>query len=481
MEKAVNKALKWERLLKIISHYSIFKYFCIVRGYSNSVPKEMNEDLISIDNKRSSLTLKTYIENSNSNGVNNVNIIPSSIPNNLKTNNITNKNSKPDVNGFQQISLRFDYIISLFNNKLEEVPLIAEAGQEEEFINEELEKILDAIFTVILNTESKKNMILTYITEMFRHKNENSGLISELILQLIEIFIKLVNQNITKIIFDEYKNTSKIINSLFDFNLSIVTKENISKIFEFKGINSSNNLIFDIESFSKNIDDLFSDDKEISDSILGIHLKIIQLKNESQINLLICNANNQDFTLSILKRAKNMNQKKIKKEAIPSSNVATLNTEPKNLTTINNQRTLNTTISGLDNIFEEIEMKYGNTYISFLDIAANFDLKEKNTPIYSEENIQEAKKKLNDEFYRSNEDSNIKNRTLRNLSNFDNSPIINLNPKDNNLNLDSKIKNNLSFNIDKISKESRRGNYSKDTIKYNIDGKTLKEFMKCFS
>ena len=483
-EKAVNKSLKWERLVKIMSNYNIFKQFCIVRGYNSAVPKEINEDLISIDNKRSSLMIRTFLENSDSSVLNSLNNIPisDSNTNNYKNNNFATKNVKSDVNGSLQISLKFDYIISLFNNKLEEVPLIAESGQEDNFINGELEKILDALFTNIINTESKKNIIITYITEIFKAKKANCGLINELTLKLIEIYIQLVNQNTTKMIFDQNKNTSKIIISLFDFSLSFVTKECISKVFEFKGISSSNNLIFDLVSFSKNIDDLFSDDKDILESILGIHIKIISLNNESQINLLLCNAHNQEFILSILKRAKIQNQKKIKKEAYPNSNVATLNTEPKTLTTLNNQRTLNTTITGLDNIFEELELKYCNFYFNILDITADFDLKEKVSPLYSEENILEAKRKLNEEFYRSNDNSKIKNKSLRNLSNFDNSPIININQKDNYQNIEaSKIKNNLSFNADKIPRDSRKILYSKDNVKYNIEGKTIKEFTKFFS
>lgn len=482
-EKAVNKSLKWERLSKIISNYNMFKHFCVVRGYSNAIPKETKEDLISIDNKRSTLNLRAHTGNSNTSEVNSVisSSIPASNTNNLKNKNLTTKNFKSDENGMQQISLKFDYIVSLFNNKLEEVPLIAEAGQENDFINEELEKILDELFINVLRIKSKKNSIITYITEIFKEKNENSAIIDFSILNLIEIFIKLTNQNTTKMIFNDNKNSSKIITSEFDFSLSIVTKDANSKIFEFKEINSSKNLIFDIESFSKNIDDLFSD-KEISDTILGIHLKIVSLKTESQINLLICNADNQDFVLSVLRRAKNQNQKKIKKEANPNSNVATLNTESKNLTTINNQRTLNTTISGLDNIFEEIEMKYGNTYVNFVDITADYDLKEKVLSLYSEENIQEAKRKLNNELYESCEDSKIKNKTLMNLSKFDNSPIININQKDNFQKIESnKVKNNLSFNIDKISRESRKTPFTKDNVRYNIEGKTIREFMKFFS
>jgi len=249
---------------------------------------------------------------------------------------------------------------------------------------------------------------------------------------------------------------------------------------EFKGINSSNNLIFDIESFSKDFDDLFSVDDKILESILGINLRIVSLNNESQINFLCCNVKNQDFILSILKRAKSQNQKKIKKEAIQNIDVTTLNTEPKFLTTINNQRTLNTTVSGLDNIFEEIEMKYGNSYINFIDITAEYAIKEQVLPFYCEENILEAKKKINDEFYLSNQDSKIKNRSLRNLSKFDNSPIINIGNKDSQNSDTSKIKNNLSFNVDKLSREPEKILYSKDNIKYNIEGKTIKELKKFF-
>lgn len=480
-EIAVNKSLKWERLTKIISNYNIFKNFCIVRGYCNSIPKEIKEELISIDNKRSTLRLKAFIENSISPAVNNLNNIPATNQINLKNNNLTTTNNiKNEMSGVQQISLKFDYIISLFNNKLEEVPLIAEAGQESDFINDELERILDAHFSNILKAESKKNLVLNYITEIFKENKDKSGLLNEIVLKLIEILIKLVNLNTTKITFDENNNSSKILNNLFDFSLSIVTKEQITKVFEFKAIDSSNNLIFDIESFSKNIDDLFSDDAGISESILGIHLKIVRLYNDSQINVLICNAKNEDFLLSILKRAKSQNQKKIRREANQITNINTLNTESKVLTTINNQRTLNTTVSGLDNIFEEIEMKYGNTYINILDLSSEFDFKEIVLSFYCEENIKEAKRRLNDEFYRSNDDSKIKNKSLRNLSNFDNSPIININNKDILINHDSKLKNNLSYNLDKFMKDSKKLLYSKDNVKYNIDGKTIKELMKFF-
>jgi len=479
-EKDVNKSLKWERLAKIISNFNIFKNFCIVRGFSNAIPKEINEDLISVDNIRSALTMKIFLENSISIGTNSINNIPF-VANNFKNNNLTTANNgKKDVNGLQLISLKFDYIISLINNKLEEVPLIAEAGKENEFINEELEKILDAHFTNILNMESKKNLILTYITQIFKEKNENSSLINEKVLKLIEIFIKLVNQNTTKNIFIENKKTDEMQYNSFDFSLNFFTKENMSKLLEFKGINSSNNLIFDIESFSKDFDDLFSADDKILESILGINLRIVSLNNESQINFLCCNVKNQDFILSILKRAKSQNQKKIKKEAIQNIDVTTLNTEPKFLTTINNQRTLNTTVSGLDNIFEEIEMKYGNSYINFIDITAEYAIKEQVLPFYCEENILEAKKKINDEFYLSNQDSKIKNRSLRNLSKFDNSPIINIGNKDSQNSDTSKIKNNLSFNVDKLSREPEKILYSKDNIKYNIEGKTIKEFKKFF-
>ena len=478
-EKDVNKSLKWERLAKIISNFNIFKNFCIVRGFSNAIPKEINEDLISVDNIRSALTMKIFLENSISIGTNSINNIPF-VANNFKNNNLTTANNeKNDVNGLQQISLKFDYIISLINNKLEEVPLIAEAGKENEFINEELEKILDAHFTNILNMESKKNLILTYITQIFKEKNENSSLINEKVLKLIEIFIKLVNQNTTKNIFIENKKTDEMQYNSFDFSLNFFTKENMSKLLEFKGINSSNNLIFDIESFSKDFDDLFSADDKILESILGINLRIVSLNNESQINFLCCNVKNQDFILSILKRAKSQNQKKIKKEAIQNIDVTTI-TEPKFLTTINNQRTLNTTVSGLDNIFEEIEMKYGNSYINFIDITAEYAIKEQVLPFYCEENILEAKKKINDEFYLSNQDSKIKNRSLRNLSKFDNSPIINIGNKDSQNSDTSKIKNNLSFNVDKLSREPEKILYSKDNIKYNIEGKTIKEFKKFF-
>jgi len=523
--KEESNSLKCEYLTQIISNHNLFRNFCILRGYSLAIPKDINEDLISVDNQRSYLILKAFIENSHSSGINSINNnysnynnipIPAYNANNnaifKNCNNLSTQNFKKDECQIQKIALRFDYIISLFNNKLEEVPLIAAAEQENDFVNHELEIILNAIFAIILNSDAKKNLIITYTTEMFNKSKEKSGdnddspgFILPIILKLMELFIKLVNQNTTKLLLNENKNTSQTINSVFDFSLSMVAKESISKVFEFKGINSSNNLIFDLESFSKNMEDLFSDTKEISESILGIHLKTINLSNESQISLLICNAHNQDFILSILKRAKNQNLKKIKKDAAanPSnSNVATLNTEPKSLTTINNQRTLNTTTSGLDNIFEEIETKFINTYFSFIDITANFvGLKEEKTlPLYCEERIYDAKKKLNQEFYsninsNSNLDSNVKYRTLSSLAYFDNSPITNINnikeEKENNnfqndveaSNFNFKAKNiTVNNNFDKISRDSKRQKlYSKDNVKYNLEEKTIKELTKFFS
>jgi len=518
-EKSVNKSLKWESISKIISNYNIFKNFCIVRGYKNIVSKEVNEDLIYIDNKRTILKLKTFIENNsnnnnipvNNNNLNNNNYLISTQHNIFKMNsahlNNLNLNNKYEVNGLQLISLKFDYIISLFHNKIEEVPLISDADEENLFISQELEKILNSHFANLFYFESKKNIIINYISDLFSKEklsntDSNAEILNDNIVKLIETFIKLVNLNTTKMVVNNSSKTKKVLNNKFDFFVNILTNEGVSKIIDFRGIDTNNNLIFDLDNFLKILYDIFSRDINSLNSIFAIHLKLIYLNNDSQINLLISNSNNQDFILSLLKRGKIQNQKKFKKDPISSNygnlsnlnnnlnnnnNINTsLNTESKNQTTMNN-KSLNTSInSSLDNIFEDIEIKYSNVYISILDIKADFNLEEKFLPIYCIENIEEAKKKLNEDFYRSSRDlenSKIQNKSLRSFSNSytEISPIYVNNKHNFLINLeDSKTKNLLSYNFNKALKDLKKVNYTKDNIMYSIEGKTIKEFGKFY-
>lgn len=450
-EKLFKKEQKWGLIQKIIMNYNDFKNFLIVRGYKNFIFNEINEDLISIDNERRILNMKVFFENSN----NSYNKIPISINNQynkMPTNQIDLIN-KTENNIFEKICLKFSYIISLFNNQLEEAPLIADAKEENKFINDELENIFDAYFDHIL-LNSKKNIILNYINHIFEERTLGPNFININLLENIGIFIKLINKNVTKIINENDLFSKKLIENKFDFYINIISKDNIRKEFESKGISASNYLNFEINEFVIQFEEKYAQDKDIIESTSGIQLKVVNLNNDSQLNLVFCNTKNKEFTMNILKRSKMQNPKKIKKEAfLNNMNNITLNTE-KSITTINNQRTLNTTISGLDNFLEEIEIKntsFSNIFITFVDIKANFDFEERSS-LYRDEDTEETRYRLDKEFYKKIENPLNQIKEFGYFSIFQNSLI----------------------------KNKKQINYSKENVNYNIDGKMIKEMKKYF-
>ena len=429
-EKEICEKAKWDTITKIIVHRFYYKKFFILRGYNDKIPDEINLDLIKINKQRNLINLKIFLENKNSDNSNIIN---------------------PNNESLQDLTLKFDYTISLYDNQVEENAFISQSNKENEFIEKELNIILSSYFLNIFSENLKKNFIISYIIEFFL-ENENESNINKNIIQLIELIEQLVNKNTT------YTD--------FDISVNIITRENINKLFELNKISQENLKKFDyykiINEIIKNINS-----KDCYENILAIYFKISFLKNDSEIKFLITNVKNSDFIKCILCKVNKMNHnKKNKKENLVSN---------PNLKTLN--KSLGNNGISFDSLFEELEMKNNNFYVSFFDLKTDFKFFKENktnnvliNSTITDKDNQNGANEINFDF------SHKKNFSV---SNFNGNKSVCKFISQNNFNFIDSKKN--SHNFISVKKEKPDFNYEKENVKYNIPSNVIKDIGKYFN
>lgn len=416
----------WNYYSSLISNHNIFKKFIIIRGYDYKLSKEISQDLINCDVKKEILYLKAFLDNSNilpnnnnntsKNGGNELSFKSSHFS--FKNDSMFDKKVNDCSNNYsiQTIPLKYDLLITLFNTKYEEVDYTSYKQEEDIFINKKLEMVLDAHFINIIKEETTKNLILCYFTDVtIDDISENKKIINKKILDLIKIFINIINNNTSRTISLNDKKTHKLVTNEFEINISYISNKEVYKLHEIKKVDAGNRVEFDMIDFSRDKSLLLSlensnfNDSSTYETFGGIIIKVIFSGKESQINLVLCNIRNNEFTSSLLKRGRVLNSKKLKKE-IPNNNLNTLNNttnfynhnDSKTLTTMgNNQKNLTTSSSvNINNYFEEIEIKNNNVYINLLDFEAKFSYDTETLPKFSDEAFEISREEKFEKIYK---------------------------------------------------------------------------------